>query len=179
MNNIKVTVDYELPTTDKFDALLEQYLQAKSIAETTKETMTPLIQMGGKARYDAICEQLQVIVGQLKKIALVSESHSSQSATGYYHLRGESYRMCVVYYPSRDKVEITYREKFGYTSRDFLNWEYNQNDLLDLDGLVTCWNNFTIIEDMQKQCNYTIQNMITEQQKKAKKIASTLNKIRE
>ena len=65
MNNIKVTVDYQLPNTDKFDALIEQYLAMKAITDTTKETMIPLIQVGGKAKYDAICEQLFINGQQL------------------------------------------------------------------------------------------------------------------
>ena len=179
MNNIKVTVDYELPSNDKFDALLEQYLQAKAITDTTKETMIPLINEGGKARYEAICDQLDVIVGQLKKIVEVSNRRSA-SATGWYTDKGgNSFQMIVCYHGLYKKAYISYRERHGYTSRDFLNWEYNKEDLLSLDGLVTRWNDFNIIEEMQRDCNRQLQSMIDSQQQKAKIIADTLGKIRE
>jgi hypothetical protein len=178
MNNIKVIVDYELPTTNKFDALIEQYLQAKAITETAEESIIPLIQKGGKAKYDAICEQLDVIVNQLKKILLVCNG-TSASATGWYtDGHNENYRMVVTYDRSKNQVRITYRERFGYKSRNFLDWVNNQEDLLSLNGLVTRWNDFKIVEEMQKDCNQQLQHMIDTQQKKAKTIVDTLEKIR-
>lgn len=179
MSNIKVIVDYELPSNDKFDALLEQYLQAKAITDAAKETMIPLITEGGRARYEAICDQLDVIVDQLKKIVVASDGISA-SATGWYtDKNGNSFRMIACYHGLCNKAYISYRERHGCISRDFLNWEYNKEDLLSLDGLVTRWNDFNIIEEMQRDCNRQLQNMIDTQQQKAKIIAGTLGKIRE
>lgn len=179
MNKIKVTVDYETPSTTKFDALIEQYLAAKAVTEQTEDTMIPLIKEGGQAKYEAICEQLYVIADQLKKISELRGGQHTEEASGTYFLNDDCYRMYVRYYPVRNEIAITYRERFGYTAWDFLDWENQSKDLLSLDGLVTNWNQFKIIEEMQRNCNWHLRCMIETQQKKAKTITETLNKIRE
>lgn len=179
MNNIKVTVDYELPNTDKFDALIGEYLKAKAITEATKETIIPLIEEGGKAKYLAICEQLNVIVGQLKEILLISNGKSTSVQGWYIDNHDDSYRMVLSYDRTTNQVKITYRERFGYTARNFLDWEGNKDELLSLDGLITRWNDFKIIEEMQKDCYRQLKRMIDNEQKKAKVIADTLGKMRE
>lgn len=175
MNNIKVTVDYQLPNTDKFDALVEQYLAIKSITDTTKETMIPLIQEGGKAKYDAICEQLFIIAQQLKKISLLSDQ-SFVYVTAYYGNNHE--KIIVEYFKDSDIIEIYYNNEYVCSKYDFLDWEKYKDNLLSSGGLVTNWNNYNIIENLQKQCNFILKSMIDNQKREAEKIASTLEKIR-
>lgn len=175
MNNIKVTVDYQLPNTDKFDALIEQYLAMKAITDTTKETMIPLIQEGGKAKYDAICEQLFIIGQQLKKISLLSNK-SPICISAYYGNNHE--KIIVEYFKAADVVEIYYNNRYGCSKYNFLDWENKKDNLLSLGGLVTNWNNYNIIEKLQEQCDFILKSMINNQKREAEKIASTLEKIR-
>ena len=42
MTNIKVTVEYEVPKTNKFDALMAEYEIAKKIADETESYYKPL-----------------------------------------------------------------------------------------------------------------------------------------
>lgn len=179
MNKIKVTVNYETPNTTKFDALIEQYLAAKAVTDATKETMIPLIEEGGKAKYDAICKQLDVIADQLRKISTLRGGQHIEEASALYWERDDHYRVRVRYYPVRNKITITYHDKFGCAAWDFLDWDNQSKNLLSIDGLVTNWNQFKIIEEMQEACNWHLKCMIEDQQKTAKTIAETLGKIRE
>ena len=69
MNNIKVTVTYEKPTTSKFDALMAEYEAAKKYADETVAYYKPLADAAEEAKFDAIMEQLETIKGYAKHIS--------------------------------------------------------------------------------------------------------------
>lgn len=176
MNTIKVSVDYETPSSNKFEALMEEYFATKAIAENVEETMIPLIQVGGKAKYDVICRQLGVISEQLKQLASVSPSNCVKVG-GRYDKCGRSRTITIEYNKIRDTIEIKYRGNFC-GERNFLDWEQNQEELLSPTGLVTQWNNFKIIEEMQDECNRRLRILINHNQEKTQRIIGTLNAIR-
>jgi hypothetical protein len=68
MNEIKVTVNYIRPTTNKFDALLEQYNEVKQLSEDTVSYYQPLAEMAEEAKLNAILAQLETIKTYLKKL---------------------------------------------------------------------------------------------------------------
>lgn len=179
MNNIRVTVDYELPNTGKFDALVEQYLQAKTIADTTEMTMIPLIQKGGKAKYDAICDQLSIIENQLKKIVLITNCQLATATGWYMNEYYDNYVVVIEYDGLKDRTKVYYGRNLSNYKCDFLDWDSNKDELLSSNGLITRWNDFKIIEDMQKDCNRQLNDLIEAQRRKAKRIVDTLSKIRE
>lgn len=68
MNEIKVTVTYNKPTTSKFDALMAEYEAAKKMADETVAYYKPLADAAEDAKFDAIMEQLETIVDYAKCI---------------------------------------------------------------------------------------------------------------
>ena len=61
MKNIKVTVEYEVPKTNKFDALMAEYLVAKKLADETVAYYKPLADVAEEAKMLAILEQIKPI----------------------------------------------------------------------------------------------------------------------
>ena len=72
MTNIKVTVEYEKPTTTKFDALMAEYAAAKKMADETVSYYAPLADCAELAKFDAIMEQLETIKGYVKQLSAFS-----------------------------------------------------------------------------------------------------------
>ena len=73
MNEIKVTVTYEKPTTSKFDALMAEYEAAKQLADETVAYYQPLADVAEDAKFDAIAEQLETIKRYAQKIASITQ----------------------------------------------------------------------------------------------------------
>ena len=73
MNEIKVTVAYEKPTTSKFDALMAEYEAAKKYADETVAYYKPLADVAENAKFDAIMEQLETIKEYAKRIYKITE----------------------------------------------------------------------------------------------------------
>lgn len=72
MNEIKVTVTYEKPTTSKFDALMAEYEAAKKYADETVAYYKPLADAAEDAKFDAIMEQLETIKEYAKRISEIT-----------------------------------------------------------------------------------------------------------
>ena len=69
MNEIKVTVSYEKPTTSKFDALMAEYEAAKKYADETVAYYKPLADVAEEAKVLAILEQIEPIKQYAKRLA--------------------------------------------------------------------------------------------------------------
>jgi hypothetical protein len=72
MTNIKVTVEYEVPKTSKFDALLSEYAVAKKIADETESYYKPLAEAAEEAKFDAILHKLETIKYYAQQISKLS-----------------------------------------------------------------------------------------------------------
>lgn len=72
MNDIRVTVTYEKPTTSKFDALMEEYAAAKRYADATVAYYKPLADVAEDAKFDAILEQLETIKEYARRIGKIT-----------------------------------------------------------------------------------------------------------
>ena len=73
MNEIKVTVAYEMPKTTKFDALMAEFEVAKKMADETVAYYQPLADVAEDAKFDAIAEQLETIKCYAQKIASITQ----------------------------------------------------------------------------------------------------------
>jgi hypothetical protein len=110
MNEIKVTVSYEKPTTSKFDALMAEYEAAKKMADEKVSYYKPLADAAEEAKMDAILEQIEPIIEYTKQLAAISNSkvyinaHVSASESGYYELQTFS----LTFHPEWDSVIITW-----------------------------------------------------------------------
>ena len=69
MNEIKVTVTYEKPTTSKFDALMLEYEAAKKMADETVAYYKPLADLAEEAKMTAILEQIEPIKRYARQLA--------------------------------------------------------------------------------------------------------------
>ena len=147
MSNIKVDVRYEAPKTDKFTALMEQYKVAKELADTTERELTPLIEVGGKAKYNAILEQLGVLASQLREFSIMIDAKHKQSINAtYYNACGSCVWFKIEYNPYTDTVTHHYNlYQLEHNGDDFctvdLNSETAQLLLIGDKGLVTRWGN--------------------------------------
>ena len=100
-NNIKVTVAYEKPTTSKFDALMAEYEAAKKCANETVAYYKPLADAAEDAKFDAIMEQLQVIIGYAKQLYDIDSSSSSGCIVVRAYVGGKGSQFDIAYHPDR------------------------------------------------------------------------------
>lgn len=73
INNIKVTVEYDIQEDLELAMALKKLSETKTNYETTDNFYTPKINAIGKAKWDAICEQVKPLVEAMKeaKIAVI------------------------------------------------------------------------------------------------------------
>ena len=201
MSNIKVDVRYETPKTDKFTALMEQYKAAKELAETTERELTPLIKVGGKAKYHAILEQLGVLASQLKEFAIMIDWQSELSISAFYYNHCNSrvwFKM--VYDVFTDTTKYYYElYQLEHTGFDFLtenlDSQHTQSRLFGVKGFVTRWGNKNedgahqgeysltdnykdLYEKLEEDLHKLIQVYIRRMDTKTKELNNTLNGIK-
>ena len=83
MSNIKVSVEYETPTTDKFDALMKQYEAAKQLADETVTHYRPLAEAAEEAKMQAILEQIKPIKRYLIQLHEINSNITRVSVRMY------------------------------------------------------------------------------------------------
>lgn len=110
MTNIKVTVEYEAPKTNKFDALMAEYAVAKKVADETVAYYKPLADIAEEAKFDAIMEQLETIKQYAKQISDISNMAAFITAHLSAELRNSPYRN--IDYGKR--FEVAYRPQSGF-----------------------------------------------------------------
>lgn len=66
INNIKVTVEYDMKEDLELAMALKKFNETKTNYETTNNFYTPKINAIGEAKWDAICEQLKPLVEAMK-----------------------------------------------------------------------------------------------------------------
>ena len=147
MSNIKVDVRYETPKTDKFTALMEQYKAAKELADTTEKELTPLIEVGGKAKYYAILEQLGVLASQLREFSIMIEAKHKQSIGAKYWNSYNSYVWFNIEYDPHTDITTYHYDAYQSTDGGFDFGAVNldstpvNSNLFGIAGLVTRWGN--------------------------------------
>ena len=110
MKNIKVTVEYEVPKTNKFDALMAEYAVAKKVADETVAYYKPLADIAEEAKFDAIMEQLETIKQYAKQISDISNTAVWIRASLSAELRNSPYRNIDLY----RHFEVVYRPQSGF-----------------------------------------------------------------
>ena len=144
MSNIKVTVEYESPPEDKFAALMAEYKAAEAAADEAKSTIQPLIDAGMKAKYEAICKQLEELGQKLKEYhsitktgrladiecVVISTMYPTYGRIAYFTLR---------YSPHGGLVCYADDSKF-FSHKEEANCQY----------VLKHWNTLHIIEELEK-----------------------------
>lgn len=84
INNIKVTVEYDMQEDLKLAMALKKLSETKTNYETTDNFYTPKINAIGEAKWSAICEQLKPLVEAMKeaKISVIRAYYNEDNTGG-------------------------------------------------------------------------------------------------
>lgn len=159
MNNIKITVEYETPKTDKFSELLEQYNNIKKLSDETVSYYKPLADAGCETKMELIIEQLATIQGYLTEINELTQSNN-------YVFAFEKYREAYYYF----KV---WGNKIEWGNSDFTKERYLssfENSLKPFfEHIIMNWDEFKIYESLEKQCIDKLTKLIDNEKARAEK----------
>ena len=155
MNEIKVTVTYEKPTTSKFEALMAEYEAAKKYADETVAYYKPLADAAEEAKFDAIMEQLETIVEYAKRICAID---SNQRAIW---IKTSNFTVC---YRIDYRTEITWhgmeftKEKMRCNPHRFCDSIYN---------IIGNWDEWHMYEMLERDACHKLTEAINEQKRRA------------
>ena len=162
MNEIKVTVTYEKPTTSKFDALMKEYEVAKKCADETVAHYKPLADAAEDAKINAILEQIEPIKRYAKQLAEMKQSKYadikaiiretrfsyafvvSYSATGGYKVTWHDSPFCLAYFYQFPHV--------------FNQYSYN---------ILGMWDEWQVYQKLEENALQQLRSVITEQTRRA------------
>ena len=169
MNEIKVTVTYDKPTTSKFDALMAEYEAAKRCADETVAYYKPLADAAESAKFDAILEQLETIQEYAKRI-----SEINNEAVWISRWIGAR-RFDVVYRPK----EITHRYEITWGGDAFTKEKANRMRHLFYDGfnIIGRWEELKVYEQLQAEAFALLQEAIDKQKQRGSYQQYRLNNI--
>ena len=169
MNEIKVTVSYDKPTTSKFDALMAEYEAAKKYADETVAYYKPLADAAEDAKFDAIMEQLEIIKEYAKHISNINGDA--------VWLRAGTPRSSVTF-------EVVYRPQSGFEITwwgDTFCKRYMHSRphryIEDNFNIIGNWNEWKIYEQLEKHAFEKLNKAITEQTRRANREKNRLNNI--
>ena len=164
MNEIKVTVSYEKPTTSKFDALMKEYEAAKKYAEETVAYYKPLADAAEEAKFDAIMEQLETIKEYAKRISTITNRKA-------VWIKTSNFTVC---YRTDYKTEIT------WYSLDFTKENIRRNPHRFCESVYNIlgkWDEWNMYEMLERDACQKLANAIDEQKQRANHEQSRLNNI--
>jgi hypothetical protein len=184
MTNIKVTVEYEVPKTNKFDALLAEYALAKKIADETESYYKPLADAAEEAKFDAIMGQLESIKYYAKQISQLKGDEYSVwiKASIPASERGDNYPMynsgdfTVVYSPKESEpFKITW-EDCRFT-KEFLK-KARCNFCEGKHNIIGNWDKWKVYNILEESAIRQLQMQIDKQKARQKEQISRLNNIK-
>ena len=174
MNEIKVTVTYDKPTTSKFDALMAEYEAAKKYADETVAYYKPLADVAEGAKFDAIMEQLETIKEYAMRIdELMKFVRGEVQITAGVHayMRGDtcsSVYFTVSYRSDVNKFCISCDNMPFVKDSKFCNGRYN---------FIGKWEEWEIYEQLEKDACSQLQAAIRRQKIRAQQQIDRLHNI--
>lgn len=186
MKNIKVTVEYEIPKTNKFDALLVEYKIAKKIADEAESYYKPLAELAEEAKFDAIMHQLEPIKYYAQQISQLCGHCRSVwiKATIPYSERNDHDYACgsgdfiVEYFPKEKNFRIRWggmifdKERFNNGRCNFCSGSQN---------VIGNWDKWRVYqrleEDAIKKLNELIQKQTERQQRQINRLKNVQGDI--
>ena len=177
MKEIKVTVTYEKPNTNKFDALMAEYEAAKKYADETVSYYKPLADAAEEAKFDAIMEQLETIKKYAKRISEIKDdaavwikAHIPSSVCGCSNSGGQEFQ--VVYRPK----ETAYKWEIcsAYVKFDRKRIAYHSEGSHNFIGN---WDEWRVYEKLEKNAISQLNELINEQKRRANAEKNRLNNI--
>lgn len=161
MSTIKVSVEYEIPKTTKFEALLKEFEVAKKVADETVDYYKPLADCAEKAKFDAIMEQLETIKEYAKQISGIT-----QQATSFRKWFGAS-AFEIVYRPK----ETVFAFEIKYGGKPFV-----QNNPYIYNVIVN-WEEWHCFEELEKEACNQLKELIEKEQQRGQNQIKRLNNI--
>lgn len=165
MNEIKVTVTYDKPNTSKFDALMAEYETAKKYADETVAYYKPLADAAEEAKFDAIMEQLDIIVDYAKRICAIDPNKRA------VWIKTANFTVC---YRVDYKTEITWhgmeftKEKMRRNPHRFCESIYN---------IIGKWDEWHMYEMLERNACQQLAEAINEQKRRGNHEQNRLNNI--
>ncbi len=169
MNEIKVTVTYEKPTTSKFDALMAEYEAAKKYADETVAYYKPLADIAEDAKFDAILEQLETIKQYARRISDIT--HEAVWISSWIG----ACKFSVVYRPNEinNHYEVTYAGK-EFTKRIA---QLNRHMFFCGNNLIGRWEELKAYECLEAEAFRLLTKAIKKQKQRADDEINRLNNI--
>ena len=175
MTNIKVTVEYEVPKTSKFDALIAEYTAAKQIADETESYYKPLADMAEEAKLDAILKQIEPIkyyaqkISQLKGgeyLVIIEATHYGQYAN----------RKFVVAYDPCCAQHFSVRWGYNAFTKEQMvsnRFAFCSND----DNILGNWDAWGMYKKLEESAIRQMQDQISKQKERSQKQIDRLKNI--
>lgn len=177
MNEIKVTVTYDKPTTSKFDALIAEYEAAKKYADETVSYYKPLADAAEEAKFDAIMEQLETIKRYAKHISDITNgsavwitAYISSSLCGSPSSEGEKFS--VVYRPKETTYKWEFNTQYGEFKKEHIRY-YTEG----YHNFIGNWDTWKVYEKLEEKALELIRKEITEQTRRANREKNRLYNI--
>ena len=176
MNEIKVTVTYDRPNTNKFDALMAEYEAAKKYADETVAYYTPLADAAEDAKFDAIMEQLETIkeyakrIGDIKNEAVWIKAYVSSDVCGSQNSGGQEFE--VIYRPKETSFKFEIRS--AWQSFDKKHIKYHTEGSHNFIGN---WDEWKVYEKLEKHAINQLKGLINEQKRIANQAKNRLYNI--
>ena len=167
MTNIKVTVEYEKPTTSKFDALMVEYEAAKKYADATEAYYKPLADAAEEAKVAAIMEQLQTIKGYAMHISNITGKNV------YIQVWIGAYRLDADYYRDNGHFNVAY----GGTPFTQTSVTHKRNPFFEGANLIGRWDELHAYQKLEDEAFALMRTAINQQNKRAEYQINRLHNI--
>lgn len=165
MSTIKVSVEYELPKTTKFEALLKEFELAKKVADETVDYYKPLADCAEQAKFEAIMEQLEIIKQYAKQISSITHEAT--------FIR-EWFGSCAFQLAYRPR-ETTFAFEVKYGGKPFVKDNCNlYNEGTNIIGNWEQWHCFEILEN--NVCK-KLEDLIEKEKQRGQEQIERLNNI--
>ncbi len=164
MNEIKVTVSYNKPTTSKFDALMAEYEAAKKYADETVSYYKPLADAAEEAKFDAIMEQLETILEYAKRISAIKDKRA-------VWIKTSNFTVC---------YRIDYKPEITWHGMEFTKDKMHRNPhrfCESIYNIIGHWDDWNMYEMLERNACQQLTEAIEEQKRRANHEQSRLDNI--
>lgn len=172
MNEIKVTVAYEKPTTSKFDALMAEYEAAKKYADETVAYYKPLADVAEEAKMIAILEQIEPIKQYAKQLAQMYQcGNASIKALNFGRILHQEFVVC---YSHTGGYKITWGgtifdcNRLRTHPREFTRDDYN---------ILGGWDEWKMYKKLEDDATRQLRKLIDKQTSRANDEKNRLHNI--
>ena len=172
MNEIKVTVSYEKPTTSKFDALMAEYEAAKKYADETVAYYKPLADVAEEAKVIAILEQIEPLKQYAKQLAqMYSCGYATIKTTHKGRILEKEFAIC---YSHTGGYKITWGGTIFDCERLHCNpYVFTQEDY----NILGSWDEWSMYEKLENDAISQIRKFIVAQTRRANEEKNRLYNI--